>query len=276
MKIQALFLVYFFAVSQVYAQNVQGRILYRFYKHGDKLNTVLYFNDSSSMYISNKLGMDTSVASLAGMEASSLAGIAIKDSEHDSVGAIVYRNYSQKTIKFRHVRKMAFAPFTIDDRWVNIDWRLAKGEKKILGYNCKKAVGFFRGRNYIAWYSPDIPKPYGPWKLFGLPGMILEARDKERKFHFEAMQIDFNDSTVIAEPVENINKSIEEYVYHIDNDMYLMLEKLRERLVGFQVEIIETTSKEDFRNANIEKIFEWELDGNKAKHTNKVNRQTGM
>jgi hypothetical protein len=137
-------------------------------------------------------------------------------------------------------------------------------------------VGFFRGRNYIAWYSPDIPKPYGPWKLFGLPGMILEARDKERKFHFEAMQIDFNDSTVIAEPVENINKSIEEYVYHIDNDMYLMLEKLRERLVGFQVEIIETTSKEDFRNANIEKIFEWELDGNKAKHTNKVNRQTGM
>jgi hypothetical protein len=40
---------------------------------------------------------------------------------------------------------------------------------------CKKATTNFRGRYWEAWYTEEIPIGQGPWKLCGLPGMILKA-----------------------------------------------------------------------------------------------------
>jgi GLPGLI family protein len=37
-------------------------------------------------------------------------------------------------------------------------------------------ISNFRGRNYYAWYAPDIAVYSGPWKLNGFtPGMILSV-----------------------------------------------------------------------------------------------------
>lgn len=58
-----------------------------------------------------------------------------------------------------------------------IDWKIEKDTKKIGKFICKKATAFFGGRHYTAWYCPDIPVPFGPWKLNGLPGLIMEAYD---------------------------------------------------------------------------------------------------
>ncbi|RQE01044.1 GLPGLI family protein, partial [Prevotella intermedia] len=44
-----------------------------------------------------------------------------------------------------------------------------------LGMECKKATTNFRGRYWEVWYTEDIPISQGPWKLCGLPGMILKA-----------------------------------------------------------------------------------------------------
>lgn len=45
----------------------------------------------------------------------------------------------------------------------------------VLGMECKKATTNFRGRYWEAWYTEEIPISQGPWKLCGLPGMILKA-----------------------------------------------------------------------------------------------------
>ena len=45
----------------------------------------------------------------------------------------------------------------------------------VLGYECIMAESDYHGRHWKAWFSPEIPMPFGPWKLHGLPGLILKA-----------------------------------------------------------------------------------------------------
>ncbi len=60
----------------------------------------------------------------------------------------------------------------------------------IIGYNCQLAQAHFKGRVWYAWYAEDIPVPEGPWKLHGLPGLVLRAYDAQRQFCFEAVGLE--------------------------------------------------------------------------------------
>lgn len=70
-----------------------------------------------------------------------------------------------------------------------IRWKLNSEEKEIGGLLCRKATGYFRGRNYEAWYTPEIPVSLGPWKFQGLPGVILEVYDQKKEVFFSATAI---------------------------------------------------------------------------------------
>ena len=62
-----------------------------------------------------------------------------------------------------------------------LQWTMARGDSTILGYPCHKATTRFRGRDYIAWYTEEIPFPYGPFKFGGLPGLITCIYDTQRE-----------------------------------------------------------------------------------------------
>jgi len=68
------------------------------------------------------------------------------------------------------------------------DWKLVDETKLINTINCKKAEVTFKGRNWIAWYSPDIPFPYGPMKFSGLPGLIIKITDDKGDYDFELVK----------------------------------------------------------------------------------------
>ncbi|WP_343609070.1 GLPGLI family protein [Chryseobacterium oranimense] len=68
------------------------------------------------------------------------------------------------------------------------DWKLVNETKVINTINCKKAEVTFKGRNWIAWYSPKIPFPYGPYKFSGLPGLIVKITDDKGDFDFELVK----------------------------------------------------------------------------------------
>lgn len=65
-----------------------------------------------------------------------------------------------------------------------MNWQIATATDTIQGYACQKALLNFRGRNYIAWFSPEIPVNDGPWKFMGLPGLILKIADTKNIFSF--------------------------------------------------------------------------------------------
>ena len=52
------------------------------------------------------------------------------------------------------------------------------------GYPCHPATTTYLGRQWTVWYTPEIPSPAGPWKLWGLPGLIVEATESEGIFSF--------------------------------------------------------------------------------------------
>lgn len=70
-----------------------------------------------------------------------------------------------------------------------IDWTLRDSTKELLGITCFQAVCSFRGRDYTAWYTPEIPSMSGPWKFSGLPGLILEVYDSRNEYRFTAHSI---------------------------------------------------------------------------------------
>lgn len=71
-----------------------------------------------------------------------------------------------------------------------IQWEIADSTKTVLGYECVMATADYHGREWTAWFSPDIPMQEGPWKLTGLPGLILEANDSTGQHAFTATGIE--------------------------------------------------------------------------------------
>ena len=86
--------------------------------------------------------------------------------------------------------------FIVKDNFNNLKWDITKETKQVAGYTCTKAITKFRGREWIAWFTPEIPAPFGPWKLHGLPGLILEANDSTNRYSFVAAKIENSKSDI--------------------------------------------------------------------------------
>lgn len=113
-----------------------------------------------------------------------------------------------------------------------IEWNIKPDStREIMGFNCIEAEAVFRGRFYTAWFSPDIPVPFGPWKLQGLPGLILEAYDKMDEVHFYATQLKQEFGTLGQHDVNDdsdrqIHISLKEYVELRQKDIDKQFAKL--------------------------------------------------
>lgn len=69
-------------------------------------------------------------------------------------------------------------------------WTLTEDTLTILSYPCRKAECRFKGRNWTAWFTTEIPSSEGPWKLGGLPGLILKAADIQGHYIFTCTGIE--------------------------------------------------------------------------------------
>lgn len=69
------------------------------------------------------------------------------------------------------------------------DWEFVEGDTVILEHPCQKAICQYHGRTWTAFYATDIPISDGPWKLCGLPGLILRAYDHSDSFMFNCVGI---------------------------------------------------------------------------------------
>ena len=71
---------------------------------------------------------------------------------------------------YRYLSKEALA---------KVDWTLTEDTLTISGLPCHRATGKLYGKQWTAWYTEEMPSSAGPWKLRGLPGLIVKAEDSE-------------------------------------------------------------------------------------------------
>lgn len=123
--------------------------------------------------------------------------IVITDFKKDSIKSQVslFRNGKQKT-------------YIVEEKINKIKWDIINEYKTISDFKTQKAIGLFRGRKYIAWFTNEIPIQYGPWKLNGLPGLILSVSDNKNEVMFSA--------NIISIPFNNNSTTKNEFLFNND------------------------------------------------------------
>ena len=96
----------------------------------------------------------------------------------------------QKAGRLTHTDQIGMDHLLYTEPLPDCGWELADGERTILGYACRRATCTFRGRNYEAWYAPEIAVSAGPWKFGGLPGLILAVKDDAGVLDLEATGVE--------------------------------------------------------------------------------------
>ena len=164
-------------------KTIQGKVIYRFSHIKDttrpdivyREDMMLFFSTEESKYESYSIHVSDS----------------INEANMAKTGRIIAGKGTREQIFYNYLKgeQYSIIPWLGDTLLIKniiekINWQISDSTKSIGGYNCQKAEASFRGHQYIAWFCPDIAVPSGPWKLQGLPGLILEAYDVKQTIGF--------------------------------------------------------------------------------------------
>ena len=111
----------------------------------------------------------------------------------------------ERNIDIKYRLAMDIGTLCYQTKLPNLVWDYSSDEViNISGYNCNKATSVFGGREYVAWYTLDVPVHYGPYKFTGLPGLIIKIEEKTGMYIWNLLSI--------SPKKENIN------VYRYNNE----------------------------------------------------------
>ena len=89
--------------------------------------------------------------------------------------AYIYKDFQNNVCKEYEYFDMERSKYAEDLQ--TPEWTITDSVKTIHGYECFQATTDFKGRHWIAWFTPEIPISDGPWKLHGLSLYTSDAAD---------------------------------------------------------------------------------------------------
>lgn len=195
------FLFFFLCVATAHSQT--GKITYssifNFTGNVNEFKSDLYFNKNISFYQKQMEAGNKSSREQRSSESEDGRTVEINITVgSDSIGDI-YR-YDLRNPNIVVTRNAIFENnkpnYFVFNESTNTKWQLHEEYKEVSGYPSQKASTTFRGRNYEAWFTSEIPLSFGPWKFNGLPGLILEIYDQTGQVYFgvEHIQIPYVDA----------------------------------------------------------------------------------
>lgn len=152
----------------------------------DTYTTILQFGTEQARFL-DYLAYRVDSLSFAGAPEDLIAK-ASDDVDHSTFyfEPVVFQNWPEGSMTVDGI--LVPGTFTYSEDMAH-EWTFGDGEKEICGYLCQDAKTSYGGREWTVWFASDIPSNAGPWKLRGLPGLILEAQDAEGIHHFTATSL---------------------------------------------------------------------------------------
>lgn len=179
-----LSLAFAFIALTVFAQTNRFFYEYRFIPDSTdraEVKTEMMFLDidknGSSYYSRDKFVADSTIkADIEKQLRSSPGNININRSGKS--GQVSYK----VTKDYPDFKTYLFTSISMDNYKISEDkkpeWKILPDKQKIGEYDAQKATTSFGGREWTAWFSTDIPFQDGPYKFYGLPGLIVKIEDK--------------------------------------------------------------------------------------------------
>lgn len=185
-------------------------IIYNHEYHVDSLNLLdirnedfmLIAGSSSSVFISKnlKLTLDASKNIEDSKQLSAWLSDPYNRPPSPKIMYKIYKKYDEGKIIF--TERIPGMSFMYEENSADFHWQLDNESDSILGFNVQKATLRYGGRDWIAWFCPEIPLSDGPYKFCGLPGLILRVYDSRMHYMFEALSIEKNNDHDIVEPAD--------------------------------------------------------------------------
>jgi GLPGLI family protein len=145
----------------------------------------VYFDKDRSLEVPRRLDAKSRIQNVEGSNETAIYLSMKEGSKHD----FILKDFKANNLIFAN--DIDFKFYLIEDTLANFKWKITDEKKQILKFNCTKATTTFRGRNYEAWFTDEVPLRNGPWKFCGLPGLIVKVYDTENVYTFDLVSISF-------------------------------------------------------------------------------------
>lgn len=248
-----ILLLFLICSHLILAQTNNYKITYKHFEGNLKRDAVLYLKENQPTV------MQTIIASTVPLKV-------IKDSTFiDSNGATVelydnsnrdYSKFPDEYIKVNHLNnEIQMIKIVLDRKYLitdqlNYTWKITNEAKQIHNFTCYKATTTFRGNNFEAWFTPDIPVNAGPWKWYGLPGLIVEATDTDKSEVYLLEKIEKLSDEIPFPSTQSEKLTLKKFFKNADEAMDAFLSESNGRNV--------TVSHEVIGRFGLERVFEWE------------------
>lgn len=143
----------------------------------------------------------------------------------------VWTNYPEGQVTVRDAIPPSI--YETQEQRKNIKWTLNDDTLTVAGYQCKTAVCQLHGLKWTVSYAEDIPTTAGPWKLCGLPGLIVEAVSDDGTHRFTLTELQHATAPIFYETnaitvktseeklIKNRNKTFGNRLYPKDSHYYI-------------------------------------------------------
>lgn len=164
----------------------------------------------------------------------------------DSIGSSTYTDRATRQM-ISVLPPISGRNITVCEALPEIPWKITGNQKTIGPYKCQEARGSFRGRTYSVWFTPDLPVPFGPWKLQGLPGLIVYARDDSWEVAFSLDYLRSNTTPIAPLYPEDNCMDIETYAYFQEEWARDLIRRMNAKLPrGSRMELGQQNTMERF------------------------------
>lgn len=241
----------------------------------DKVMTTLDITKDKSLYRDFTLVAQDSILKVE-VEAMQKAGVfkdISKSFKTPKFSEKIYKFYPEMKIQYMEKIANGFTPQNIAyNEDVKFNWSILSDKVKIGTYTTQKATTEFGGRKWTAWFSTDIPFQDGPYKFYGLPGLIVKIEDDGGNYSWElkgnkkienfsdityAETISGSGGKTLEMPREKFEKTFNEFKKDPFSSMRPLMnpEMMSKNIPGMNMTVADAVKKQeqaykDFFNAN--------------------------